>query len=158
MSAYIVSRDHIQYLVSAAMSNQIRGRHSHSFRWFHGGESHELVCTDFAKAAEVGQMLWDECVASVKARYPNESTDTLPGPISEDYQYDTHKRHFAETFEPVQVIKAIHCYEYQSCEHGGWESSEACSFVRTLASLATTQLDGYDDAEWGSPVRRTAAV
>jgi hypothetical protein len=28
-------------------------------------------------------------------------------------------------FDPVQVLKSCDCYEYQSCEHDGWEDSEA---------------------------------
>ena len=155
MSAYIVDRVHIEYLVAAAMSRRIRGHGSHAFRWYHNGESHELACGDYARAAEVGQMLWDECVASVSARYPHEDVSTLPGPIGETYQYGTHRPR-PMTFEPVQVIKAAHCYDYQSCEHEGWEGSESYAFIHTLVTRATCELPGYDAAAWGAPVSKAA--
>ena len=49
---------------------------------------------------------------------------------------------------PVQAIKLVHCYEYQSCEHDGWETSEAHRFTTALLSSLEHSLPGYDDAPW----------
>jgi hypothetical protein len=84
MSAYIVDREHILYLVSSAMSGSIV-RHRGAFHWFHGDKWHNLHNTDYEKAADVANMLWRENIASVSARYPNESSATLPGPVGESF-------------------------------------------------------------------------
>lgn len=49
---------------------------------------------------------------------------------------------------PVQVLKAIRCYEYQSCEHEGWTGSEAWTFCERLTATAMGKLPGYDAAAW----------
>jgi hypothetical protein len=45
-------------------------------------------------------------------------------------------------------LKAISCYEYQSCEHPGWRKSEAHAFCEALRDMAIGCLPGYDDAPW----------
>ena len=60
-------------------------------------------------------------------------------------------------FSAVQVIKACNCLDYQSCEHDGWEASEAKSFLDSLISAACHRLPGYDAAEWGPPKNRAAS-
>jgi hypothetical protein len=56
--------------------------------------------------------------------------------------------------EPVQVLKAIKCYEYQSCEHPSWEDSEARSWCNHLRLAAIEHLPGFEAAKWeiGEPV------
>ena len=50
--------------------------------------------------------------------------------------------------DPVQVLKAIDCLEYQSCDHPGWKDSEARKFLEALRAKATSQLPGYHEAQW----------
>jgi hypothetical protein len=52
MSAYVVDRNHIRYLVEAAQHIAIKD-HSQSFSWYHNGERQELTSEN---ASEVGQM------------------------------------------------------------------------------------------------------
>ncbi len=148
MSAYMVDRDHIAYLVSAALSRSFNS--SSTFYWMHDGKSKNLHCADLEGASKLGQMLWDENFASVTARYPDAAFDELPGEIGENFVYGAHDPIYGK-FDPVQVIKACHCYQYQSCEHEGWEESEACAFIETLIDCATHALPGYDAAAWGAP-------
>jgi hypothetical protein len=54
-------------------------------------------------------------------------------------------------FEALQVLKACACYAYQSCEHSGWEASEAHAFIQALKDKAVRTLPGYGDAVWGAP-------
>jgi hypothetical protein len=44
--------------------------------------------------------------------------------------------------------KACRCLEYQSCEHLGWETSEARAIVRNTMSTAICKLPGYEEADW----------
>ena len=150
MSAYIVDKEHVQYLVDAAMQSASGG----AFRWYHGGEWRELQKGDKERAAEVANMLWCENIKSVSHRYPYESSATLPGTrqgagevVTED---DFHGIRWLN-FVPVQVAKACDCYAYQSCEHDEWETSEAKAFTDSLKESQWRRLPGYDAAEWGAP-------
>ena len=42
---------------------------------------------------------------------------------------------------------------HQACEHEGWDTSEAHTFVDALRRHASTRFPGYDAAEWGAPPR-----
>lgn len=128
MSAFIVDYNHINYLMNAALS-RLNAIH------FNGRE----VDKEYAQA--IGQMLWDENRRSVDYRY----TET-----SEQDGYELRRTHLHH-FDPVQVLMSIKCLEYQSCEHPGWEGSDAQSFLRVLLSHTITSLPGYRDAKWGAP-------
>jgi hypothetical protein len=150
MSAYVVDRNHILYLLAAATSSAIEPHGK--FSWFHDGHWHYVRSDESERAAEVANLLWRENIASVSARYPNESRATLPGPCYENFVIEPAE--FPASFKvinPVQVIKACDCYEYQSCEHEAWKTSEAHAFISALRSAAWRALPGYDDAEWGAP-------
>jgi hypothetical protein len=131
MSAFVVGREHIAYLVAAATQG---GR----------GVGH-CGLIPFEDSSKVGQMLWDENIASVRYRYPD-CTDELPGPIGETFEYSHRYQH--RRCDPVQTLKAISCLEYQSCEHPGWEDSEARKFCERLRHHAIGQLAGYEEASW----------
>lgn len=151
MSAYIVDKDHILFLINAAMSRRIN---PHGFSWWFepNGKRDQIGYGDYEKATEIGNLLWLENVKSVSARYPGESSGTLPGPIGGSFVIE--KRDLSATFDevdPVQVLKSCDCYEYQSCEHAEWKSSEAKAFIDALRKDAWNALPGYDAAEWGAP-------
>jgi hypothetical protein len=148
MSAWVVSKDHIDLLVSFGLAAGMEGRYHDALRWHHKGVTRYL---NHGTTDAVGQMLVDECVRSVSYRYPgdNVARGELPGPV--DAYYTRPYR-----FEPVRPLpalvvafKAIHCYDYQSCEHPGWPTSEAHEFCVRLQSRLTSMLDGYDAAPWG---------
>lgn len=153
MSAYICDREHIRYLVSAAMSRWLNPSPGDRLAWYWGennGQSAKLYAGDYKEAARVGQMLWDENVRSVSYRYPDDKPTELPGPCDDVPLYGDHVAWQGEV-RPVQVLKSISCFEYQSCEHPEWKTSEAFAFCRALESAAIYALDGYDDAAWGAP-------
>jgi len=111
MSAYLVSRGHIRYLVEAALHLDQEGlRH-----YWHDGRSHYV---NELTADDLGLMLWTECAKSVGARYPNDGPDDLPGPIGDGPRFGyVHVPMWHHSPVPVAVLKAIRCYTYQSCEH-----------------------------------------
>jgi hypothetical protein len=59
-----------------------------------------------------------------------------------------------ETIDPVVILKAIACYEYQSCEHPGWTTSEAHAFCEALRRRMIHHLPGYEEAPWEITCRR----
>ena len=158
MSAYIVERNHILYLVEAAL----HWANPYGFSWRDGQaeEGHvrkEMRGGDLEKAVEAANMLWRENVKSVKHRYRGEQTDTLPGSIGTDEEHvitmadmGNGELRWSE-FDCAQVFKAADCYAYQTCEHEDWPKSEAYSFIESLRGSAWHALPGYEAAEWGAP-------
>ena len=149
MSAYIVDRETIQYLVESGLEAGYQHHRGRGMRWHHDGESHEL---EDLNATDVGQMLWDENIKSVAYRDQDSAHQGLPSPADETAFVYFHERPTAAyRWDPAQILKATDCYEYQSCEHPGWEASSANAFIDVLRHLAWTKLPGYNEAEWGHP-------
>jgi hypothetical protein len=147
MSAFEVDKTHIDVLVSAAL---IR-RHGDTLSWYHGeipgtqpgemlpGRDDYLAALKKAKrevtrenAGMWGALLVAENRRSVNWRYEEDE-------IEEPYEFTE----YAGTFNPVAVLSAISCYEYQSCEHPGWKTSEARSFCEALHAQMVRMLPGY---------------
>lgn len=179
MSAYVVDKAHVDYLVRAGLAPN----HYGPLRWLDptvppgerdyepgammGGptasETYEAKRRELneATADRVGAMLWSENARSVSYRYDDESYDTIPGPCDFDelalagYRYEGGRLSpspLHPQVDPVAVLKACDGYEYQSCEHPGWESSEAHAFLDALRRRMIHALPGYDEADWS--VRR----
>ena len=155
MSAWVVSKGHIDALVEL-------GRYiKHGpLRWptvfEQWGFTNQL--TD-ANLAAVGQMLMDCCVESVSYRYQdNEEVNTvngvprthpeLPGPISQYWRTPYKFAPVGRVLTPVEGIKLVHCYSYQSCEHPGWNTSQGRSYCQQLEASLIRNLPGYDSAPW----------
>ncbi|MEU7480496.1 hypothetical protein AB0A63_31275 [Lentzea sp. NPDC042327] len=104
MSAWIVSSGHIDVLV-------------------HALAQYEVVAPDLGAEGfrALGQKLWQENHTSVNYRY-SELTE------SPRYQLRTTEA----TLDPIVVLKAAACFDYQSCEHPGWPDSEANKLMEAL--------------------------
>lgn len=159
MSAYVVEREHIKYLVEEAVWFA-RRRNYGRFRWRRpDGQSCGRIesFNDEETLAAAANMLLQECVASVSYRYPEDTLDMLPGTVGEvEYVWgaeDFHRNPMAVTDKPnmAQLAHSISCYEYQSCEHPGWLHSEAREFCHALREAILDDLPGREDATWGAP-------
>lgn len=127
MSAWIVSKGHIDCLVQAMITEGL---------------------ATFAEADELGQMLWHENHLSIEARYGDE-------PNTPDYAYTG----VEAPLDDLIVFKQARCYDYQTCEHAGWESSRARQLIDALCKAiaernGTTEdamydLPGWNSAPWG---------
>jgi hypothetical protein len=136
MSAWVVTKHHIDVLVSAAIERGIAVKFA---------PVGALVLVTPENARFVGRMLLRENIASVVHRYSLSGTD-------EAIEYLRHLVRYNFTFYPAirpsAVAQALSCYDYQSCEHDGYESSAAAFFVSQLsASLGDQQ--GTDADPWG---------
>jgi len=149
MSAWIVTTRHIDALVHAATRSGRHGRGPLHFTYAPNApeecERITVVCTD---TNETGRMLLGENITSVSFRYPNDTLDELPGQ-QRNTTVDAYRYHDPGVFSPVVILKAIDCYEYQSCEHPGWRYSQAYAFCDALRSRLIGELPGYDEAPWG---------
>jgi hypothetical protein len=172
MSAFEVDATHIDVMVSAALQRH----HGETLGWYFGeipraepGEmlpSGEDYLTALSKthrevtsetAEQWGATLLAENRRSVNWRYAEEE-------IEAPYVFTE----YAGQFNPVAILSAINCYEYQACEHPGWKTSEARAFCEALRSRMIRMLPGYGNAPWevrdaaqvtiGVPVRVRPAV
>lgn len=116
MSAWIVARAHIDALILAGV------------QW-------HVIDPGRAEVDAFGRMLWAECLASVAYLYPDDTGDgDRPGPADfQDSDVETYRFSPVElVLEPYAALKVVACYDYQSCEHPGWESSRAHEFTAEL--------------------------
>ena len=125
MSAYIVSKDHINAMLDAAMAIRYK-----PFSWYHNEERHIL---DDKTVNQVGQMLLDENVKSVSCRYEDSTITNMPGAINAEWliPFEYQIRPF-EIPTGLQAISITRCYIYQACEHPEWEVSNAKAFCEAL--------------------------
>lgn len=152
MSAFVVGTDHIDAMLTAGLT---LARPYGPMRWYlpeppgpacyQEGEPWGPAAGAWAReyrreltketANEVGAMLLLENLHSVNHRY----TEAEAPPA---YRFRPLPGHP----DPVVVLKAIDCYEYQSCEHPGWKTSEAYAFCDALRRTCIASLAGYDTA------------
>lgn len=126
MSAYLVSHRHIAAIV------KFSGRQK---------STHDTL--------DVANRLAAECVASVHYRYPQADLANLPGPndgsIAVRPEFTFADLRTAPMLTPIECLKACACLEYQSCEHPGWDASEACRDLDMIRREAVRRLPGFDD-------------
>lgn len=135
MSAFIVSHDHIDALLTFAKDKRMLDRLSY------------LVDRNAAKpltATEIGRVLLAENERSVNYRYREEESHA-------------HEYNF-KPFEPFAlmqfpkklawVLKACSCFDYQACETDDYEQSIARKIIRAIEAKAIGCLPGYEDAPW----------
>jgi len=164
MSAFVVSKAHIDLLVAAA----IRGPRPErgimpdttwqTLRWW-SKPAREIRSMDLQelqgfrreaqpeRASEIGWMLLLENVRSVQYRY-SDAGDDLPGPVSAYWREPYAWQDPGYRLSVVEALKALDCYAYQSCEHAEWEDSEAAQFAEALRRALVHALKGYEDAPW----------
>jgi hypothetical protein len=137
MSAFIVNKDLIDLLVTVAVEG---GTHTKGLRFYYEGNLYNYSAVD---ADELGQILTQQNYDSVNYRY-QESTEV------ETYVYKRIKNVGGDTgaFIPWgHVLRALSCYEYQSCETPDWNQSVAYTICQAIRSKVCNRLGG-DDAPW----------
>lgn len=157
MSAFVVDEMHIHVMVNAGLAYPM---HGDKLRWLVRELTDEEKVQSYTRgepwgpgataiygqlrreltsktAGFVGAMLWAENVRSVNHRYSEEEWE-------QPYQFKT----LRGVPNPLAVLKAIACYEYQSCEHEDWEESESYRFCQSLRKAAINKLPGYDEMPW----------
>ena len=139
MSAWIVNKAHIDVLV-----------------WALGERG--LDASTSGDHSRLGRMLWAENMASIHGRYPDteESHSDYPGPNGfgphqvEAYAYATPR---TTDWKPSELVSLVNCYQYQTCEHDGWESSDAHALMhdleQTLRQEAELSADDSGTGPWG---------
>ena len=132
MSAWLCSNVHISALVQQMWLDEIIG--------------HD-------EADEVWRVLRWENLHSLHARYGDE----LPAMAD----VEIHRTVAEAELDPVAILKATHCYDYQACETNDYDASRAAGYVAELRAvlrdrlgvpsdaLSRSHLPTYDAAPWG---------
>jgi hypothetical protein len=142
MSAFLVSDSHLDAIVTAAIFGPAEVR-SYPERWSppRFGRVGGLRCEP-SNGSALGLALLRENEASLAARYPGRW-----GTPADGYSYMQDFSSFAR-LPALAVLKLIDCYQYQSCEHDGWEASDAAFFCTKLRESLISHLPGYDALPW----------
>ncbi len=127
MSAYVVSPDTIDYLVTAARV------------WRLAADGYLPSAVRDLTDTDLGQILLSENVRSVNTRY-NE-TDETPTYAYRPVPFDA--------LSAVTVLKSVQCVDYQSCETDDWQTTIAHRVLKAIEAGAIAHLPGYRDAAWG---------
>lgn len=137
MSAFLLSCRHLNAMLNGAVERDL------PLHWRHEGKSKSVGNSQ----NELGQMLLDENIRSVQARYSRDYRSQLPGwrpEHDEPFQWDC----CGYNPSPLELLKLVLCYEYQTCEHSAWPDSEAKAFCTALLRVTISRLPGYDEARW----------
>ena len=121
MSAFIVNKKHIDYILTVLYNENV----------YHNNET---LSKNYMN--KIGQNLVDENFKSVNYRYLESK---------KPYEYI-----FQSTIctNPIQVLKAINCLDYQSCEHSEWKESDARKILDDIRDICINKLPGYDNFQW----------
>jgi hypothetical protein len=153
VSAFVVGKTHIDYLIEAGLQFGERFRVTWTDpkapvpAWTGSERAEEYFAACRANIRElnettadrVGAMLWAENHRSVSYRYSE--AQATPA-------YEFLYRFPKLGVDPVVVLRAIACLAYQSNETPDWQLSEASAFLDALRDAAITHLPGYDTAPW----------
>jgi|SRR5580704_2747759 hypothetical protein len=132
MSAFIVSHDHIDALITYAINQHL---------WYYDREQKQSIQIIAHNATEVGRILYAENIRSVRRRYKEDF-----GNDGADYAY-TPFNLFATKAASKQVVRACYCLDYQSCENDDWEDTQAALILSAIERHAAFNLC-EDDKTW----------
>lgn len=94
--------------------------------------------------------LYQENIRSVRARYPDDSRDNLPGPTILPLRLVVSNTDICNPgymlVKPIAILKMCACLDYQSCESDDWSNTVAYRLLDRIKDAAIQALPGYDDA------------
>lgn len=150
MSAFIVSHDHIDALITFAKLHRVSYYVPQSVCNKPGGTRVDITGET---VTEVGRILLTENERSVRHRYDDCAADNLPGTIGEDaasYRF----REFGELYrlpagkKCAWILNACRCFDYQACETDDYRESLAHRIIEEIQAAAIRALPHIEDAPW----------
>lgn len=147
MSAFVQDNDHIDLLVTAV----VQANSTFSAYVKDPDTPNDYRRLDLSDPTTVGRMLLEENVKSVLHRYKDSADAAEQAEYAARIESYTYRRVvlWDETFDGVNadvaILKAIAGYEYQTCEHPEWESSDAWALMQALTHYTIGRLPGYSE-------------
>lgn len=143
MSSFILGKVHIDAMLTAAIDTDgVSGLYV-----YHDGRGQKV---NHDTVDYWGAELVAENVRSVRGQYGDitGSLEGAPGPTDNQFAVDAVKGIYrferTESKDPVEILNAILCYEYQSDDHDMLDSSPAGAFCRYLKNSLIHRLPGAD--------------
>ena len=127
MSAFIVSDKHLNVILTMAVVKRA------SYYFEANGRRVDITR---ANASEIGQKLLDENFRSVNHRYRENDK-------AAKFEYRAVR---SDEYSAVDVLKAIDCLDYQSCETDDWPKSEAYAILDGIKDSMIRALPGYAES------------
>lgn len=143
MSAFVVSKEHIDLIVHAVLYPPVEDIPTvQSFRADIAGIVARNSKHDLGFATNLGRLLIEQNVRSVLYRHR--------GDYSMIPEYANNYSFTPLPFQPThaEIMKALHCYEYQSCETPDWDLTPAYAIVERIGWFLSHTLPGYEEAPW----------
>lgn len=137
MSAWVVSKHHIDLLVSAAIERQIPVK-------FLNIDVTETATEENANA--IGKMLLAENIRSVVYRYNLAGTKEA---LQYERDLNAYEASRYQSVRPSAAACAANCFDYQACECPDYQDTPAAFFVRQLKAVVGDNPKGYDSEPWG---------
>lgn len=155
MSAYVHGTDHIDLIVSLAVRVEASFARPNPQSRFGFDAVGLTTSTDSTPIKitpdDLGRLLMVENIASVRQLYP--TLDDTPEGIEYDLRVSSY------TYRPVPLdtsdlgahwavagLRALRSYDYQSCEHDGWKTSDARAWIEAIQTRLFAHIPGYDQA------------
>jgi hypothetical protein len=150
MSCFIVSREHIHVLVDAAFRfMRTHGASDFSFYTPLRNASESGTSKRFTYAFDehdrLGAMLEAENLRSYTCRYGERTATEESVKLADPYVHRPPRKKLTT----IELLKAVHCYEYQACESTDWEFTQARAFCHSLERSIVCAMPGYSEAPWG---------
>lgn len=135
-SSPLMSADHLDLLATAAV--QYRVVASPPAALLSGSD----VLVPTITASHTSRILHQHNLAVVSAVQAQAVAHLVD--VAEPYTF----RPVQEPLDPVEVVKACHCYEDACRRWPGWERSVAAKLIRSLERAAVQRIPGDSDAPW----------
>lgn len=113
MSAYYVGHDHINAMLTVLQHTGFN----------EGRRGYWIDKPTHAQLTDLGKILIAENLRSLKARYPGDTEHDNGGEVT-SFVCEPDLTFYCAA-NPRSMGDLFACYEYQSCEHTGWEASYA---------------------------------
>lgn len=155
MSAYICGPDHFIAIAVFAASRDVGRDWRVDPRYVEGLTHQEAKMrglenfNDYELATLYADTLFQENIRSVRARYPDDKRDDLPGPCILPLHMLVKTEHFVHATwrrSPVEVLVMLDSLEYQSCETEDWQQTVAYRLLQAIRRAAIRSLPGYEKA------------
>lgn len=104
---------------------------------------------DYELATVYADILYQENIRSVLARYPSDDLQSAPGQSEKPEHIEVTAQDIASgayRVKPIDILSMCNCLEYQSCETDDYRQSLAWRLMESIRASAIRQLPGYDKA------------
>lgn len=138
MSCYIIDKKDMKKIVLAFRKFAAA---QHTFKVRIPGDEDYSDLSEIKTMSRVGQILVNQNYRSYNYRYDEAVEPEVFEITPQDLMY-------VPRLTPVETLKALQSYDYQSCETPDYRETAACKLVEIMRQFAIESLPGYDEAKW----------